>query len=93
MVDLASNLPEPIENAPPVTTTSDSSSHIATSGAILNPFNPRYPLPNGERDPLYLVPPQTWSQLNPTLGIQKQCPRAKLTNAAKATKKITTEHN
>jgi hypothetical protein len=42
---------------------------------------------------LYLIPPQTWGQLNPTLGVQKQRPRAKLTDAAKATKKINAEHN
>jgi hypothetical protein len=95
MVDLASNIPEPIKNAPPITNTLDSppSSRIATSGAILNPFDPRNPLPDGGCDPLYLVPPQTWAQLNPTSGVQKQRPRAKLTDAAKATKKITAECN
>src|ERR1700733_15151240 len=95
MVDLTSNIPEPIKNAPPVTNTLDSppSSHIATSSAILNPFDPRNPLADGGCDPRYLVPPQTWAQLNPTSGVQKQRPRAKLTDAAKATKKITAEYN
>ena len=94
MSDL-SNDPEPPANVVLVPPASEStvpsvlSSSIATPSAILNPFDPRHPLPDSQRDALYLVAPQTWAQLNPNLGVQKQRPRAKLTDAAKATRKIT----
>jgi hypothetical protein len=42
---------------------------------------------------MYLADPQTWAQLNPTAGVQKQCLRAKITDAAKATKCITAVRN
>jgi hypothetical protein len=100
MADLAIDHPEPLQNVMlvPVTTSASqaplpTSSRVATPGGILNPFDPRQPLPNDQRDPLYLAEPQTWAQRNPNLGVQKQRPRAKTTDAAKATRKITAARN
>jgi hypothetical protein len=42
---------------------------------------------------MYLADPQTWAQRNPTAGVQKQRLRAKITDAAKATKRITAVRN
>ena len=64
------------------------SSHVVAPNALLDPFGPHRKLPDNEHDPLYLAAPQTWAERNPTVGVQKQCLRAKLTNAAKATKKL-----
>ena len=61
---------------------------VATPKAILNPFDPCLPLPDSQCDSLYLVAPQTWAQLNPNLGVQAQHPRAKATDATKATRKV-----
>jgi len=100
MADLSIDLPEPpTENVMLVPTAvstsqvpaiSTSSSRVST---ILNPFDLRQPLLDSQRDPLYLAAPQTWAQLNPSLGVQKQRMRAKPTDAAKATRKITTARN
>jgi hypothetical protein len=65
----------------------------STPSAILNPFDPRQLLPDNQHDPLYLVAPQTWAQLNPNLGTQNQRLRAKPMDAAKAVKKITAARN
>jgi hypothetical protein len=99
MTDLASDLPPgPPENALLVPTDQSPghplpASQAATPKAILNPFDPRVPLTDSQQDPLYLVPPQTWAQLNPSLGVQAQRPRAKATVAAKVTRKINAELN
>jgi K+-transporting ATPase c subunit len=50
-------------------------------------------LSDNERDPIYLSAPQSWAERNPTAGVQKQRLRAKLTDAAKATKQITAARN
>lgn len=72
---------------------STSSSCISMSNAILNPFDSHLPLLDHECDPLYLIAPQTWAEKNPYLGTQKEHPRAKPMNVAKATKRITAEYN
>ena len=66
---------------------------VTVPSSMLQPFDPHQPLANSERDPLYLDAPQTWAQRNPTLAVQKKRPRAKATDAAKATKKIAAAHN
>ena len=81
-----------ISSGPQTTVTASAVANNAAT-AILNPFDPRLPLPDSQHDPLYLVAPQTWAQSNPGLGVQTQRPRAKATAAAKATKKITAECN
>jgi hypothetical protein len=77
----------------PVSVSTGLTSSQTTSSAILNPFNPHNPLPNNQCDQLYLVTPQTWAQLNPNKNTQKEHHRAKLMDAAKATKKISVERN
>jgi hypothetical protein len=77
----------------PVPATSVSSARIAAPSPILNPSDPHQPLTNIQWDPLYLNAPQTWAQHNPNLGVQKERPRAKATDAAKATKKISASRN
>ena len=77
----------------PVLVTTISSTRIAAPGPILNPFDPYQPLTNIQWDPLYLNAPQTWAQRNPNLGVQKERPRVKATDAAKATKKISAVWN
>ena len=95
MADLANNNVEPPESAriPIPTPSSESQAPTATPSTILNLFDPCQPLADNDHDSLYLVPLQTWAQLNPNQGVQKHCPRAKATDAAKATRKITTAHN
>jgi hypothetical protein len=99
MNDLASDLPSGSPGKTSLVPTDQSPAHppsasqAATPNPILNPFDPRVTLTDSQRDPLYLVPPQTWAQLNPSLGVQAQRPRAKATVAAKATRKINAELN
>jgi len=87
-----SNPPNPPEDA-----ALDSTLAISTPSScvprILNPFDPHLPLPDHERDPLYLLVPQTWAERNPTLGTQKEHHRVKPTDTARATKKITAKYN
>lgn len=97
LVDPPRNLVLP-SSLPPVPavvlpTTSNFSSGEATSKAPLNIFDPRFPLPDNERDPLYLASPQTWAERNPTVGVQKPRLRAKLTDAAKASKLLAADRN
>jgi hypothetical protein len=99
MADLANHttdMPDLLDNAPPVstaTTNSTSSSDATSKNAILNPFDPCLPLPDSERDSLYLITPQTWAEKNTGSSLQKERPRVKPTSAAKATNKITAEYN
>jgi hypothetical protein len=81
------------ESHPTAAAMSTSSSNIPIPSVVINPFDPRYPLPSNQPDPLYLVAPQTWAQRNPNLGTQPERHRAKITAAAKATRKITTARN
>ena len=88
LTDNASDPPNLLDNATPVSTaTTKSTSSGGISNAILNPFDPRLPLPDSEHDPLYLMTPQTWAKKNPGFNVQKEHPRAKPTATAKATKK------
>ena len=101
MTDLAN---EHLDNAIPLTSSTtpvpvvvspatSSSSCAVAPNTSLNMFDPRCPLPDNERNPLYLAAPQTWAERNPTVSVQPQRQRAKLTDAAKATKKITANRN
>ena len=102
MTDLANehldNPTPPASSTTPVlvavsTATSGSSSRAVAPNASLNAFDPHCPLPDNERNPLYLAAPQTWAERNPTVSVQPQRLRAKLTDAAKATKKIAAIRN
>jgi hypothetical protein len=66
---------------------------VAGPSAPLDAFDPDCLLSDNERDPIYLSAPQSWAERNPTAGVQKQRLRAKLTDAAKATKQITAARN
>jgi hypothetical protein len=77
----------------PAMAASTPASHVAASGARLNPFDPHHALHDNQHDPLYLVAPQTWAQRNPTINVQNERLRAKPTDAIKATRKLTTARN
>ena len=62
----------------------------APAPAVLNPFDPRFIIPN---DPLYLASPQTHAQQNPNIAVQVQCQWEKLSDASKAVAAITSSLN
>jgi hypothetical protein len=89
-LSLASSLPTGPAVVP--TIMPGSSSSVAAPITPLNPFDPRV-IADDEHNPLYLADPQSWAQRNPTVGVQKLRVRAKLTDAAKASRLIASQHN
>jgi hypothetical protein len=65
------------ESRTPAAAVSPSSSPVPTPSAILNPFDPHYPLPSNQEDPLCLAAPQTWAQRHPHRDTQPERLRAK----------------
>ena len=61
-----------MESHTSATAVSPLSSLAPTPSAMLNPFDPRHPLPSNQQDPLYLAAPQNWAQRHPHLGTQPE---------------------